>query len=176
MLPRVGRSKIDATDQCRPACRAVIELVENGVIFPSSVDINGMVGLDAHGNSGLRFDVDHHYKRLFGFAALTSAFSAAFDLSQRNTQSALTYPSVTDTASASVGREMSQTGAQITRRNLNVQPTIKVPAGYKFTVRVNRDILFDAPYRPVQANPLPLQPPGQLHRRSTFSTDYGPGR
>jgi type IV secretion system protein TrbI len=156
-----------------------VQVIWDRIIFPdaSSVDINGMVGLDAHGNSGLRFDVDHHYKRLFGFAALTSAFSAAFDLSQRNTQSALTYPSVTDTASASVGREMSQTGAQITRRNLNVQPTIKVPAGYKFTVRVNRDILFDAPYQPVQANPLPLQPPGQLHRRSAFSTtDYGPGR
>lgn len=137
------------------------------IIFPdaSSVDINGMVGLDSHGNSGLRYDVDHHYKRLFGFAALTSAFSAAFDLSQRNTQSALTYPSVGDTATASIGREMSQTGAMITRRNLNVQPTIKVPVGYKFTVRVNRDILFDAPYAPIQANPLPAEP-GQLRRRS----------
>jgi type IV secretion system protein VirB10 len=156
-----------------------VQVIWDRIIFPdaSSVDINGMVGLDAHGNSGLRFDVDHHYKRLFGFAALTSAFSAAFDLSQRNTQSALTYPSVTDTASASVGREMSQTGAQITRRNLNVQPTIKVPTGYKFTVRVNRDILFDAPYQPIQANPSPLQPPGQLHRRSSLSTtDFGPGR
>jgi type IV secretion system protein VirB10 len=156
-----------------------VQVIWDRIIFPdaSSVDINGMVGLDAHGNSGLRFDVDHHYKRLFGFAALTSAFSAAFDLSQRNTQSALTYPSVTDTASASVGREMSQTGAMITRRNLNVQPTVKVPAGYKFTVRVNRDILFDAPYEPVQANPLPIQPPGQLRRRSAFSTtDYGPRR
>ena len=29
-------------------------------------------------------------------------------------------------------------------------PTIKVPAGYRFTVRVNRDILFEAPYEPVQ--------------------------
>jgi type IV secretion system protein VirB10 len=156
-----------------------VQVIWDRIIFPdaSSVDINGMVGLDAHGNSGLRFDVDHHYKRLFGFAALTSAFTAAFDLSQRNTQSALTYPSITDTASASVGREMSQTGAMITRRNLNVQPTVKVPAGYKFTVRVNRDILFDAPYQPVQANPLPIQPPGQLRRRSAFSTtDYGPGR
>ena len=156
-----------------------VQVVWDRIIFPdaSSVDINGMVGLDAHGNSGLRYDVDHHYKRLFGFAALTSAFSAAFDLSQRNTQSALTYPSVTDTASAAVGREMSQTGALITRRNLNVQPTIKVPAGYKFTVRVNRDILFDAPYRPMEANPLPIQPPGQLHRRSGFSiTGYDPIR
>jgi type IV secretory pathway VirB10-like protein len=43
------------------------------IIFPdaSSVDINGMVGLD---NSGLRYDVDHRYQRLFGFAAPTSAF------------------------------------------------------------------------------------------------------
>lgn len=154
-----------------------VQVAWDRVIFPdaSSVDINGMVGLDSHGNSGLRYDVDHHYKRLFGFAALTSAFSAAFDLSQRTTQSALTYPSVTDTATASVGREMSETGAQITRRNLNVQPTVKVPVGYKFTVRVNRDILFDAPYEPLRANPLPVQPPGQLHKRTGFSTTgYAP--
>lgn len=42
-----------------------------------------MVGLDSHGNAGLRDKVDRHYKRLLGFAALTSAFSAAFDLSPR---------------------------------------------------------------------------------------------
>jgi type IV secretory pathway VirB10-like protein len=48
-----------------------------------------------------------------------------------------------------VGQELSQTGSQITRRNLNVQPTIKVPVGYKFTVRVNRDILFKSPYESV---------------------------
>jgi hypothetical protein len=107
--------------------------------------------------------------------ALASAFSAAFDLSQRNTQSALTYPSVSDTTTASVGREMSETGAQITRRNLNVQPTVNVPVGYKFTVRVNRDILFDALYEPLQANPLPVPPPGQLHKRTGFSaTGYTP--
>ena len=81
------------------------------------------------------------------------------------------YPSGADTASAAVGREMSQTGAQITRRNLNVQPTIKVPVGYKFTVRVNRDILFDAPYEPMQADPQPLGPgERQLRQRTSFST------
>src|SRR5260370_15864380 len=150
-----------------------VQVAWDRIIFPdaSSVDINGMVGLDSHGNSGLRYDVDHHYKRLFGFTALTSAFSAAFDLSQRNTQSALTYPSIGDTATASVGRDMSQTGAMITRRNLNVQPTIKVPVGYKFTVRVNRDILFDAPYQPMQADPQPLVPGDrQLRRRTAFTT------
>ena len=145
-----------------------VQVVWSRIIFPdaTSVDLGGMVGLDAHGNAGLRYEVDRHYKRLFGFAALTSAFTAAFDLSQRNTQSALTYPSVTDTASASIGREMSQTGAMITRRNLNVQPTIKVPAGYKFTVRVNRDLVFEAPYEPIEPNPLQPQPPGHLRQRA----------
>jgi hypothetical protein len=48
--------------------------------------------------------------------------------------------------------------------------------GVQFTVRVNRDILFDAPYQPIQANPLLFQPPGQLHRRSCFSgTPLQPG-
>jgi type IV secretion system protein TrbI len=156
-----------------------VEVIWDRIIFPdaSSIDINGMVGLDAQGNAGLRYKVDNHYKRLFGFAALTSAFEAAFGLSQRNTQSALTYPSATSVASAAVGQELSQTGAMITRRNMNVQPTIKVPAGYKFTVRVNRDILFEAPYEPIQANPLPAQSPRQLQRRSSFSgTPYGNGR
>ena len=132
-------------------------MVWDRIIFPdaSSIDINGMVGFDAHGNSGLRYDVDHHYKRMFGFAALTSAFEAAFGLSQRNSQSAVTTSSATTVTGAAVGQELSQTGAQITRRNLNVQPTIKIPAGYKFTVRVNRDILFEAPYQSIDANPLP---------------------
>lgn len=154
-----------------------VQVVWDRVMFPdaSSVDINGMVGLDSHGNAGLRDQVDRHYKRLFGFAALTSMFSAAFDLSQRQTYgSGLAYPGIGDTASASVGRELSQTGAMITRRNLNVQPTVKVPVGYKFTVRVNRDILFDAPYQPMQADPQPLAPGDrQLQRRTAFTTGAG---
>jgi type IV secretion system protein TrbI len=121
------------------------------IIYPdaSSIDLDGMIGLDSHGNAGLRDKVDRHYRRLIGFSVLTSLFTAAFEISQRNSQSALTYPTPAQTAGSAVGQELTQTGAQITRRNLNVQPTIKVPAGYKFTVRVNRDILFEAPYEPV---------------------------
>ena len=108
-----------------------LQVVWNRIIFPdaSSVDLAGMEGLDSQGNAGLRHKVDRHYKRLFGFAALTSLFTAAFEVSQRRNQSVLTYPNPSDTAAAAVGREMSQTGAMITRRNLNVQPTIKVPVG-----------------------------------------------
>jgi type IV secretory pathway VirB10-like protein len=45
-----------------------------------------------------------------------------------------------------VGSEVTQLSADVTRRNLNTQPTIKIPAGYRFNVRVNRDILFEEPY------------------------------
>ena len=123
------------------------------IIYPdaSSIDLDGMLGLDSHGNAGLRDKVDRHYRRLIGFSVLTSLFTAAFEISQRNSQSALTYPTPAQTAGSAVGQELTQTGAQITRRNLNVQPTIKVPAGYKFTVRVNRDILFESPYEPLDA-------------------------
>jgi len=130
-----------------------VQVAWSRVIYPdaSSVDLDGMMGLDSHGNAGLRDKVDHHYLRIVGFSVLTSMFTAAFEISQRTSQSALTYPTPAQTAGSAVGQELSQTGAQITRRNLNVQPTIKVPAGYKFVVRVNRDILFETPYQPIQA-------------------------
>jgi type IV secretion system protein VirB10 len=147
-----------------------VQVAWSRIIFPdaSSIDLNGMVGLDSHGNAGLRDKVDRHYARLIGFSAMTSLFSAAFEISQRQNQSVLAYPSPTEAASSAVGRELSQTGAEITRRNLNVQPTIKVPVGYQFTVRVNRDILFEAPYAPMQSDPQPLLPAEKSLRRRTI--------
>jgi type IV secretion system protein VirB10 len=130
-----------------------VQVIWNRIVFPdaSTIDLNGMVGLDSHGNAGLRDKVDRHYRRLLGFSVLTSMFTAAFAISQQRNESALVNPSGGQIAAGAVGQDLSQTGAQITRRNLNVQPTIRVPAGYRFTVRVNRDILFEAPYAPVEA-------------------------
>ncbi len=126
-----------------------IQVVWNRLIFPdgSSINLGGMAGQDAGGLSGLRHDVDNHYKRLLGFGLLTSIFSASFQLSQTRRGSVLGYPSPAETAGSAVGGEISQLGADVTRRNLNIQPTIKVPVGYRFNVRVNRDILFESPYR-----------------------------
>jgi type IV secretion system protein TrbI len=126
-----------------------VMVVWNRIIFPdgSSVNLEGMASQDAGGQSGLRHKVDNHYRRLIGFAVLTSGFSAAFQLSQSPRAGLLGYPSAAEMAGTAVGRELSQFGAQVTRRNLNVQPTIKVPIGYRFNVRVNRHMLFDGPYR-----------------------------
>jgi type IV secretion system protein TrbI len=128
-----------------------VQVVWNRVIYPdgSSLDLSGMLGQDAHGFAGFRDKVDRHYKRLLGFAVLTSLFAAASEVSQNQNRSVLTYPSPAEVAGSAVGQQVSDLGAQITRKNLNVQPTIKIPVGYRFNVRVNRDVLFDAPYKPM---------------------------
>ncbi|HLN02982.1 MAG TPA: TrbI/VirB10 family protein [Bryobacteraceae bacterium] len=134
-----------------------VQVAWSRIIYPdaSSVDLDGMAGLDAHGNPGLRSDVDHHYRSLIGGMALTSMFNAAFAITQARNQNVLVI-NPASAAEAAVGAEVSETRSQLARRNLNRQPTIKVPAGYKFTVRVNRDILFDAPYMPIEADPQAL--------------------
>jgi type IV secretion system protein VirB10 len=125
-----------------------VQVIWHRVIFPdaSSLDLGGMAGQDSRGQSGLRHKVDRHYKRLIGFAVLTSLFAAASDLATSRNRSMLSYPSRGEVFGAAIGREATELGAQVTRRNLNVQPTIRVPVGYKFNVRVNRDILFETPY------------------------------
>jgi type IV secretory pathway VirB10-like protein len=127
-----------------------IQVVWNRLIFPdgSSIELAGMIGQDAGGHAGLRHDVDNHYKRLIGFGLLTSVFSAAFQLSQSRRGTVFGYPSAVEIAGSAVGAQVSQLGADVTRRNLDIQPTIKVPIGYRFNVRVNRDLLFDSPYSP----------------------------
>jgi len=126
-----------------------LQVIWRTVIFPdaSSIDLGGMVGQDASGTSGFRGDVDNHYKRLIGFTVLSSLFSAGFQLSQTHSGSILRNPSAGETAAGAVGQEVSQLGNEVTRRNLNVQPTIKIPLGYRFNVRVDRDVVFDGPYR-----------------------------
>jgi type IV secretion system protein VirB10 len=143
-----------------------VQVAWSRIIFPdaSSIDLDGMLGLDSHGNAGLRDQVDHHYKRLIGMSVLSSVFMAAFAISQNRSQTILTYPTPTQAAETAVGQDLSMTAAQMARRNMNVQPTIKVPAGYRFTVRVNRDILFEAPYEPVLPQMLRSQ-----SQRSAFA-------
>ena len=132
--------------------QARVQVAWTRIIFPdgSSINLDSMSGHDDEGRAGFHDQVNNHYARLVGFAVLTSAFAAGLELSQRQNTSLLTTPTAGQTASAAVGQQLTELGAEVTRRNLNIQPTIKIRLGYKFTVRVNRDMLFDAPYKPVE--------------------------
>jgi type IV secretory pathway VirB10-like protein len=129
-----------------------LQVIWSRIIYPdgSSINLDGMMGQDIQGMAGFHDKVDNHYKRLVGFALLTSVFTAGIELSQRQNSSLLTTPSAGQTASSAVGQQLGELGTEVTRKNLSIQPTIKIPVGYRFNVRVNRDILFEAPYSPAE--------------------------
>jgi type IV secretion system protein TrbI len=121
--------------------------------FPdgSYVDLDKFVSHSADGAVGLGDQVDNHIKRLLGGVAMTSAFAAGIQISQNRTggNSTLSYPSNAQLAGAAAGQQAAQLGEQITTRNLNVQPTIKIRPGYVFDVRVMKTIIFPGPYKPL---------------------------
>jgi type IV secretion system protein TrbI len=129
-----------------------LQVVWSRIIYPdgSSINLDGMSGEDSQGMAGFHDKVDNHYKRLVGSALLTSAFVAGISLSQRQNTSLLTTPTAGQTATSALGQQLGELGTEITRKNLNIQPTVKIPIGYLFNVRVNKDILFEAPYVPAE--------------------------
>jgi len=118
------------------------------IIYPdgSSIDLEGMGGIDESGYSGFRDRVNNHYGRIIGFGLLTSLFSAAFQISQNEKQTVTGTPTPSQTAGSAVAQQLSQLGIEIARKNLRVQPTIEIRPGYQFNVRVEKDLVFSRPY------------------------------
>jgi type IV secretion system protein VirB10 len=129
-----------------------VQVIWDRLIFPdaSGIDLAGMIGQDAGGESGFHDKVDHHYIRMFGMALMTSAFSAGIEMTQGNSSTSTNGTiSNQQLAIQALGQQMGQLGMDITEKNLNVQPTIRIPIGYRFNIRVNRDMAFTAPYSPM---------------------------
>ena len=120
-------------------------VIWNRLIYPdgSTLELEGMPGTDQAGFAGLEDQVDHHYVRIFGSAILMSIITGAYDYSQGNrTGIGNNNESAGDVMSSAVAREMAQTSQMLLRKNLNIQPTIKIRPGYKLNVMVKRDIIF----------------------------------
>ena len=125
-----------------------LQSVWRRIIFPdgSSLSLGGFEGDDSEGAAGFRDQVDNHWGRIFSGALLTSLFAAGIEISQGQNSSVLTQPSYGQQIGQAVGQQVGQVGVEVTRRNLNIQPTIIVRPGYRFFVRVEKDLLFKAPY------------------------------
>jgi type IV secretion system protein VirB10 len=121
--------------------------------FPdgSYMNLDKFQGHAADGTAGVKDQTDNHIKRLIGGVLLSSIFAAGIQLSQNRTQaSTLQYPSTTSVVGAAVGEQAGQLGQQITQRNLNVQPTLKVRPGEIFYVDVKKAIVFSGPYEKLE--------------------------
>jgi type IV secretion system protein TrbI len=117
------------------------------VNFPNGqwIDIQGMGGADPVG-AGFGDQVDNHYWRIFGATFLTSVLAAGAQLSQPQQTNALQAPSVGQTVGQSVGTQIANTGTMLMQKNINIQPTLHIRAGFEFTVEVNKDIVFPDSY------------------------------
>lgn len=112
------------------------------IIFPdaSSISLDMMPGADLSGYAGFNDKVNNHYWRIFGNGLLLSVFSAGIQLSQPQS-SGNTYDSQQIIA-AELGRQMGQLGMEMTRRNMQIQPTLEIRPGYQFNVMVTKDIIL----------------------------------
>jgi type IV secretion system protein VirB10 len=131
-----------------------VQVVWKRLIFPdsSTLELGNMVGVDQGGGAGFNDEVNNHYARLIGFGVLTSLFSAAFQLSQPARDDDDNTITAGQTAAGAVGQQMSQLGIEMTRKNLNLQPTLTIRPGYRFNVLVKKDILFPDIYKPLLVN------------------------
>jgi type IV secretion system protein VirB10 len=116
------------------------------LIFPNgdSFDLQGQPGADLAGMAGLHDLVDNHYFRIFGSALLFSVFGAAGQLSQpQQTNSVLSNQQIIYGA---IGQEMSQVGAKMIQKNMNIQPTLNIRPGTQFNILLTRDMVLPEPY------------------------------
>ncbi len=114
------------------------------IIFPdaSTLELGRMQGSDVSGYSGFSDQVRNHYLKLFGQTFLLSAIQALpMQLSDTpgSTQADDEFGKIAAT-------NYSKMGEKLIDRNLSIQPTIRIRPGYRFTIVVNRDILFTEAY------------------------------
>jgi type IV secretion system protein VirB10 len=104
-----------------------------------SMDLQCMPAADLKGAAGLADEVDEHWWRILKGATVATLLSvgtayAAGDTTAYN-------PTVGQVTARSASGEIGTVGAQLTRNNLSVQPTITVRPGFSVNVIVTKDMI-----------------------------------
>jgi len=116
----------------------------NRLIFPngSMIDLQGMSGTDGKGQSGFEDQVDHHYVKTFGSSILMSLLGVGAQLSQPPSTGMNTQPTAAQQAAGAMATGLQNTGTKLLEKNLTIQPTIQIRAGYLFNVMVNKTMIM----------------------------------
>jgi type IV secretion system protein VirB10 len=121
------------------------------LLFPdgSSLNLGSMPGVDQAGAAGFHDRVDRGYLRTFGSAILLSVVSAGVQLSQGTFETGTGTGDTQDLReilAAALGQNLGELGTETARRNLDVQPTLEIRAGYRFHIAVMKDLVLPGPY------------------------------
>ena len=120
-------------------------LVWTRLVLPNgrSIILERQPGADTGGYSGLQDEVDHHWGELFKAALLSTLLSVGAEL---GSDAGNGDGAVLQALRRGAGDTLNQTGQQIVRRNLSMQPTLTIRPGFPVRVIVNRDLVLE-PYR-----------------------------
>ena len=123
-------------------------LVWNRVTLPDgkSIVLERQQGADARGLSGLEDEVDYHWWDLIKAAALSTLLSVGAELGSNQDESDLVRALRRGSQDS-----INNTGQQLVRRQLNIQPTLTIRQGFPVRVIVNRDLVM-APYGQPEAS------------------------
>ena len=111
-----------------------------------------MPGTDTNGFAGLEDETNNHWGKLLAGAALSTLLGVGAELGSGNRGSIDgNQQTIVVATSRSAEGAASQVGQQITRRNLNIQPTLTVRPGFPVGVIVNKDLVL-RPYGTVPRN------------------------
>jgi len=123
-------------------------MVWNRLILPdaASITLDRQPGMDTGGYAGLEDQVDWHWGQLLAGAALSTLIGVAAELAapdRTNGQNEIVVAS-----RQSLQESINQVGQELTRRRLDVAPTLTIRPGYQLRVIVNRDLVM-RPYQPL---------------------------
>jgi len=128
-----------------------VQVVWNRIILPdtSSLTLDNLVGTDPAGYAGLEDDVDWHWNRVFAGAVLTTLLGVGAELAApENRQDG---NRIVIAGRDSAQDSINQVGQEMTRRNLNIQPTLTSRPGLPVRIIVARDLVLRA-YQPLFFN------------------------
>ena len=123
-------------------------LVWNRIMLPDgkSIVLERQQGADARGFSGLEDEVDYHWWDLAKAAALSTLLGIGSELGSSDEESDLVRALRRGSQDS-----VNNTGQQLVRRQLNIQPTLTIRQGFPVRVIVNRDLVM-APYGQLEAS------------------------
>ena len=128
-----------------------VQVVWNRIILPdtSSLKLDNLVGTDPAGYAGLEDGVDWHWNRVFAGAALTTLLGVGAELAApENRQNG---NRIVIAGRDSAQDSINQVGQEMTRRNMNIQPTLTERPGLPVRIIANRDLVL-RPYQPMFFN------------------------
>ena len=128
-----------------------VQVVWSRIILPdaSSLKLDNLAGTDPAAYAGLEDGVDWHWDRIFAGAALTTLLGVGAELAApENRQDG---DRIIIAGRDSAQDSINQVGQEMTRRNLNIQPTLTERPGLPVRIIVNRDLVL-RPYQPLFFN------------------------